>query len=219
MEDFEFASVVGGGASDVPVPVVGDAGDHGEGKLLAGATDEDGRVGLLEGLGLEGGVAEVVVASFEVGAVLGPEEAYDADGLFESADAFGIAGEVDVVGVVFGTVPACADAEDDASVAGVVYGGDGFGEGDGMSEGSAGDEGADAGAVDHLGEGGEEAPGVGNVAVLQFGACWEVVVVDPEVVEAELFQFEPGVSEQGPCGLLLAGLDAESDFGHGGASG
>ena len=60
MEDLEFASVVFGGAGDVPVPVVGDSRHEGEGELLAGAADEDGRVRLLDGLGLEGGVTELV---------------------------------------------------------------------------------------------------------------------------------------------------------------
>ena len=57
VEDFEFASVVFWGAGDVPVPVVGDSRHEGEGELFAGAADKDGRVGLLDGLGLEGGVA------------------------------------------------------------------------------------------------------------------------------------------------------------------
>ena len=162
MEDFEFASIVCGCAGDVPVPVVGYSGYHWQGELFAGAADEDGWVGFLEGLGLEGGVAELVVASIEVGAVFGPEEAGDADGLFESTDPFGVAGEGDIIGMVLGSVPARADAEDDASAAGVVDGGDGLGEGDGMSEGGAGDEGADPGACDRLGEGGEEGPGVGG---------------------------------------------------------
>ena len=185
VKDFELAAVVLGGAGDVPVPVVGDSRHKGEGELLAGAADEDGRVGLLDGLGLEGGVTELVVPSVEVSPVFGPEETDDADGLFQAADAFADAWEGDAVGVVLGAVPARAEAEDDTAVACVVHGGGDFCEGGGMSESGAGDEGAEAWALHNLGKGGEETPGVSDVAVFQGRSRGQVVVVDPEVVEAQ----------------------------------
>ena len=106
---------------------------------------DDGRVGLLHGLGREGGAAfEAVVVPLELGLLLRPERLEDADALLELFDAAKEVEHLEAVGFEVGVLVGGADTEDSAPAGEGVDARDLLGELEGVVEGHARDVGTQA---------------------------------------------------------------------------
>ena len=148
-----------GGA--VGEPAVAPAG-HPPEDIAGHAAEEDGRVGLLGGLGVHIDGREVVVLAVVFGLFLGPEGLEGGHGFAGLGPAV-----VEVAAHHFGflAVPAGADAEDEASVAVLVQDGDLLGEDERVAFRHQGDAGAEFDAISDGGGHGEGDVGFGEVAV------------------------------------------------------
>ena len=154
-----FADALGADADGVPA--LGGAG----GATLAGAggaSDPDGRVGFLDGLGLHLEAFQVVVLAVEDGFLFGAEELEDLDVFVGDGAAVG---EIATSQFELLAEPADAGADDEAALGEDVEGGEHLGIDDGVAVGEDLDGDAKADALGDAGEEGEEGEGFEDVVL------------------------------------------------------
>src|SRR3989441_310951 len=113
VEDLSFSRRDARTAPDVPVIRV--LGDDTQGDALAPAADHQLGVRRLDGLGIERGVGELVVAPLEGGAPLGPQRPDHLTGLVQALEPLAQRVEGDAVGLVLVLLPARAEAQQEAA--------------------------------------------------------------------------------------------------------
>ena len=170
---------------------------------------------LLDALGLEGRVIELVVLALEGDGAVGiEEEADDLHGLLEAIQALLQGGEGPAEGGVLALEPGSADADVHAAAAHVVHGRDHLGDEGGVAVRVARHERAQADALGDGGESREEGVGLERrdlIAEVADGR--EEVVVDPEAGPSARIDGTGDGGDVLPAGGVVVELGADLHSG------
>jgi hypothetical protein len=152
---------------------VGQAGDDPKRELFAGATDEDRRVGLLQGLGIALGTLEPEPLARVGGIGLGPQRAHDLDGLAQHGDPVPCGEELVAVTAELVVVPAGADPPVEAPTAHHVDGRRDLRQQAWVAVRGAADHLAEPHPRRALAEGGQRRPALEHGLVRRTGTLWK----------------------------------------------
>jgi len=203
-------------AEDVGGPTGDDLDLAAGGEVDAGRAGADGleqgRIGLLHGLGEHPEVIDVGVLAVVGEAFLGPCLDDDIDGFLEP---FAAGVDVDAHAVELLLLITSADAEVDASVADHIQHGHFLGHQDGIVQGQDDDRSADADVFGASGDGAEERPDAAEQAV-----AGETVLAQPRLIKAgfvgEGNLLQSVVEGLGRREVFMVGNDGEDSELHGG---
>ena len=202
------------GVASGEVPVLGVAGDEGQGASRSSASDADRGVWLLDRFWFASRGSESVMLSVVIGGLVGEERDDHVDSLVESVEAFGERAELDAVSVAFLEVPSGAESEFETSSRDDVEAGGHVREHGRVSVDDTVDHGADSDPLGGLGERGEGDPGLeaGPGGVVGVDGV-EVIEVPSRLEQFDPVGFAPDVEHVGPGGVLGRRLDRVSHAG------
>src|SRR5262245_50929352 len=191
------------------VPVVGVLGDDAQGHLLAAAADHELGMGLLNWLGIERSIGELIVASLERGAALPPQRADDLAGLVEPLEPLAHRVKGNAIGRVLVLLPPCAQAEHETSTGDDVDLGGHLRDNRRMTIRVAQDDGAEPHPRHEGRQSAEGAPRLQHGALALCSVVDEVVVYAGDVPAGSL-QVSPELQHARPVLPSHAGEDAEA---------